>query len=185
MRRDARSPRLLAVIVFTLISRPRLPAGDHRHLPGRLPRQGGRLEGDGRRQGRRLEPDRPVVLAAGDRQERQAGARRRRRRSAGARQALLPAASLGRPATRPTSPTSATPAPTASKSAKRCAKTLAAYLKLEKPYDKSLTSEDVPVDAVTHVGLRRRPPHLRSQRADPGAPDRRRSPAAARPRSKT
>ncbi len=35
------------------------------------------------------------------------------------------------------------------------------------------------------VGLRSRPPHLRSQRPDPGAPDRRRSQAAARARSKT
>ena len=62
---------------------------------------------------------------------------------------LLPAAALGRPATRATSPTSATPAPTASKRAKKCANTSKAYLQLEKPFDKSLTSEDVPVDAVT------------------------------------
>ena len=29
---------------------------------------------------------------------------------------------------------------------------LAAYVKLEKPYDKSLTKEDVPVDAITMSG---------------------------------
>ncbi len=42
-----------------------LPAGDHRHLPGRLPRQGRRLAGQGRRQGRRLQPDRPGIQGPG------------------------------------------------------------------------------------------------------------------------
>ena len=41
----------------------------------------------------------------------------------------------------------------------------AAYLDRERPF-----SGDVPVDAVTDLGLRRRPAHLRGQRAHPGAP---------------
>ena len=56
---------------------------------------------------------------------------------------------------------------------------LKGYLALEKPFDHSLTREDVPVDADHPVGLRRRPRNLRSQRSDPGAPDRRRPQAAA------
>ena len=55
---------------------------------------------------------------------------------------------------------------------------LAAYLKLNKPYDKRLTSDGVPVDAVTQSASGVDPRNLRSQRADPGPPGRRRPPAA-------
>ena len=57
---------------------------------------------------------------------------------------------------------------------------LAAYVELEKPYDHSLTKARGPGRRGHDVGLRRRPRNLRGQRADPGAPDRRRPPPAAR-----
>ena len=60
-----------------------------------------------------------------------------------------------------------------------------AYLHLEKPFDRSLTSEGIPVDAVTQSASGVDPAYLRSQRADPGPPRRRGAPPPACARSKT
>ena len=54
-------PALVAVVVFTVDLRPRLPARRHRGRPGRLERQGQRLADRARRRGRRLRADRPDV----------------------------------------------------------------------------------------------------------------------------
>ena len=180
MRRDALTA-LLAVVVFTRRLRPRLPAGDHRHLPGRSSRaRRTARKVERRRQGRRLEPDRPVLLRAGARQERQAGARRRRRRSAGARQALLPAAALA-DRLRARRHLLQQPRPQQRRRARRrCAKTSPPTCSSRSPIDRSLTKAERPGRRGHPVGLRRRPAHLRGQRADPGAPDRRRPPSAAR-----
>ena len=94
-------------------------------------------QGQGRRQGRRLEPDRPVEPCRQDGKP--------------ARLSFQPSSrALGDRLLAATSPSSATPARTASKRAKKSAKTSHAYLQLRaSPSTTSLTSDDVPVDAVT------------------------------------
>ncbi len=56
---------------------------------------------------------------------------------------------------------------------------LADYLTLERRYDPGLTAVGRADRRGDPVGVRGRPPHLRGQRPDPGAPDRRRPPPAA------
>ncbi len=88
-----------------------------------------------------------------------------------------------RPDTPATSPSSATLGPNSVEAREEVRENLAAYLELEKPYDHGLTKADVPVDAVTQSASGVDPHISRGQRADPGAPDRRRPRPAARPRS--
>ena len=57
MRRDLITSAL-AIVVFTVALRARLPAGHHRHLAGGVPEQGRRQPDRARRQGRRLDADR-------------------------------------------------------------------------------------------------------------------------------
>ena len=169
MRKDL-TTSLLAVVVMTVFLGLAYPLAITGISQVVFPGKADGSQGQGRRQGRRLQPDRPGLRMASGLDE---GEESRR-----------PGYFHPRPSatdTPATSPSSATSAPTASKGAKRCAKTSPPTSRLEKPYDQRPDQGPGPGRRGHPVGLRGRPPHLRGQRPDPGAPDRRRPPAAAGP----
>ena len=180
MRRDLLTA-FLSVIVLHDPARPRLPAARHRRQPGRLPGQGQRLADQARRRRRRLGADRPAVLRARDRQERQAGDGQGRRPDP-ARPALLPDAAVGqRRDNARRARSSRTSAPTTRRRWRRSRATSRPTSRStgarREPYDPALTSAaQIPVDAVDRLGVVGRPRHLGRQRRHPGLP---RSPPSA------
>ena len=165
------SPPSLAVVVFTVAARPRLPAG-HRPasprslFPGKA--DGSQVERDGKVVGSRLigqdfTAGRATATRADPRyfQPRPSADRLQRRRH------LLHQPRPEQQGARAT----------------RSRTNLAAYLALERPYDPGLTARRRARRRGDDLGLRRRPAHLRGQRAHPGPPRRRGARPAARPRA--
>ena len=140
MRRDLLTA-FISVIVFTILlgfGYPMLVTGVSQV---RLPGQGQRLADQARRRRRRLGADRPAVLRAGDRRQRQAEDRQGRRPDA-ARPALLPDAAVGELRTTPPARASRTSDPTTRRSTRSRATSQhpRSTSALEKPYDPSLTA---------------------------------------------
>ena len=159
--------------------RRRLSARHDRDLAGRVPQQGRRLAGQGRRQGRRLAPDRQGLRH----RHRQEGLRRQPDHAA--RPEVLPAAPVADATTARPARSSPTAGPNSAVGRFFYRDALAAYLALERPYNPGLTAAKVPVDAVTTSASGVDPHISKANAAHPGAPHRRRAPAAARPRRRS